>query len=88
MRMPSALDLGIELVDRDRGGPQPVKQLPWGAPAALAVAAQEGGQAGLAQPLGGLGGGIALQDLQRDVAVRRAAVALAPDQWAASRVLS
>ena len=63
-------DLGIELVDRDRGGAQPVKQLPWGAPAALAVAAQEGGQAGLAQPLGGLGGGIALQEVQRDVAVQ------------------
>jgi hypothetical protein len=50
-------DLGIELVDCDRGGPQPVKQLGWGAPAAVAVAAQEGGQAGLAQPLGGLRGG-------------------------------
>jgi hypothetical protein len=70
MRMPSTLDLGIELVARDRGGPQPVKQLGWGAPAAVAVAAQKGGQAGLAQPLGGLRGPIALQDLQRDVAVQ------------------
>jgi hypothetical protein len=34
------------------------------------VAAQEGGQAGLAQPLGGLRGGIALQEVQRDVAVQ------------------
>jgi hypothetical protein len=63
-------DLGIELVDGDRGGPQPVKQLCWGAPAAIAVAAQEGGQAALAQPLGGLRGPIALQEVQRDVAVQ------------------
>jgi hypothetical protein len=34
------------------------------------VAAQEAGQVGLAQPLGGLRGPIALQDLQRDVAVQ------------------
>ena len=52
------------------------------------MATQEGGQAGLAQPLGGLQGPIAFQDLQRDVAVRRATVALAPGQWAASRALS
>jgi hypothetical protein len=70
MRMQSTLDLGIELVDGDRGGRQPVKQLGWGAPAAVAVATQEGGQAGLAQPLGGLRGGIALQEVQRDVAVQ------------------
>jgi hypothetical protein len=41
-------DLGIELVNRDRGGAQPGQQLGWGASAARAVAAQEGGQAGLA----------------------------------------
>jgi hypothetical protein len=81
-------DLGIELVDCDRGGPQPVKQLGWGAPAAVAVATQEGGQAGLAQPLGGLRGGIALQDLQRDVAVQTGKDGLAPGQWASSRALS
>jgi hypothetical protein len=88
MRMQSTLDLGIELVDGDRGGRQPVKQLGWGAPAAVAVATQEGGQAGLAQPLGGLRGGIALQDLQRDVAVQTGKDGLAPGQWASSRALS
>jgi len=65
-----------------------VKQLRRGAPAAITVVAQEGGQAGLAQPLGGLRGGTALQEVQRDVAVRRAKMALAPGQWAASRALS
>lgn len=81
-------DLGIELVDGDRGGAQPVKQLGWGASAAIAVAAQEDGQAGLAQPLGGLWGGIALQEVQRDVAVQTGKMALAPGQWASSRALS
>lgn len=55
LRLPSTLDLGVELVDCDRGGPQPVKRLGWGASAAVAVAAQEGGQAGLAQPLAACG---------------------------------
>ena len=76
MRMQSTLDLGIELVDGDRGGRQPVKQLGWGAPAAVAVATQEGGQAGLAQPLGGLRGPIALQTSSAMSLSRRAKMAL------------
>src|SRR4029453_15647536 len=46
MRVAVPPDRGMGLVARDRGGPQPVKQLGWGAPAAVAVAAQKGGQAG------------------------------------------
>ena len=53
-----------------------MQQLGWGAPAAVAVATQEGGQAGLAQPLGGLRGPIALGEVQRDVAVQTGKMAL------------
>jgi hypothetical protein len=81
-------DLGIELVDGRPGRPAAGEAPALGAPAALAVAAQRGGQAGLAQPLGGLRGGIALQEVQRDVAVQAGKMALAPGRWASSRALS
>src|SRR5215211_5245939 len=66
--LPARLELGVAGAARG-GGAQPFEQLPWGAPAGVAVAGEKGGEALLAEPRSVDRAGVALEEGERDLGV-------------------
>jgi hypothetical protein len=54
--------LGVQAARWGGCGPEALEELGWAAAAAVGVPAAEGGQAGLAEPGGGLWGGVGLEE--------------------------